>query len=508
MAASTLEPADKFYVLVSGKEFFIRRDKEAIRTILRNFPDAVTTETNTFTEANEFINKNIRTVVHDTQYKVSPRTPSTIKTVSPVTQYIMPILQPPRLSSSSITNAIMPPAQIIRPVYPLPYTPSVAAVASQTPAFSIVTPEVSPSVRSPSVRSPSVRSPSRWGADTPASVQLKNLALTTEAMKPLLIQTSTPRQLIKPFHAKTTMLYADASKISFITETKPKEWFTLATAWYTNIKGKRKEGRFVITNDSKVEKRTYPELKDVIENKFDNKYDAESFLNQEAASLVAEDGVLYGPERRNSIKYGPYEYVPLSKKSLIFTDGSHIPDYDSFTKKKNTHCGCGFAVVIIKMNLEKYVAYGKIDPKYCCTTAKALEQGSHLAEVYAIFIAVSLLVGDLIIYSDSTYSIEDVTMPMKEFERINIKHDVDGNPIKKFDDNGWNLIIETREKIAKYVASGTGTIEFRPVRAHAGVPLNVEADKYARIGLEQDYKLVIERVLEDGKHIEHSRDRD
>lgn len=125
----------------------------------------------------------------------------------------------------------------------------------------------------------------------------------------------------------------------------------------------------------------------------------------------------------------------------IFTDGSH--------KEGVT----GFGVVIVHSNGTKQTISGSLPES---------DTTNNAAELYAIFVGLSITKGDVLIWSDSEYAINALlklytAKPGKE---------VPNGP----------LIEEIHQKMQKRC------VELRHVKAHSKIELNEEADKLAKKG--------------------------
>ena len=83
--------------------------------------------------------------------------------------------------------------------------------------------------------------------------------------------------------------------------------------------------------------------------------------------------------------------LPLIDKTIIYTHGSYINDVNGGA--------CGFGVVILTSNGDKITACGRVP----------LVPTNNVAELYAIYVALSLVKGTVIIHSDSRYAISCLT---------------------------------------------------------------------------------------------------
>lgn len=178
-----------------------------------------------------------------------------------------------------------------------------------------------------------------------------------------------------------------------------------------------------------------------IYKKFSNKKDAESFVK----NFTFEDIPIYTE--------------PIPNKTIIYTDGSF--------KEGLT----GYGVVILKSNGDKYAIYGSV---------KSDKQTNNIGELHAIYIALLMVTGDVILYSDSAYSISVLTAY--------------GNPNK----------MENKDLINKIKAAiGDRRVTFQHVKAHIGITLNEEADELADLGRISHESIII---IKNGERLQSSVD--
>lgn len=133
----------------------------------------------------------------------------------------------------------------------------------------------------------------------------------------------------------------------------------------------------------------------------------------------------------------------------IYTDGSF----------RNGRCGYG---VVILDNGKKITAHGRVPKIVGCT--------NNVAELYGIYVALSLIRKDVSIYTDSRYSIlcmEGYCETWGE-EKPNVK------------------LIHAIAKLMK-----GRKVAFQHVKAHCGIELNEEVDRLAEIGGSQEEPLII-----------------
>ncbi len=148
---------------------------------------------------------------------------------------------------------------------------------------------------------------------------------------------------------------------------------------------------------------------------------------------------------------------PLINKSLIYTDGSF---------KNNVP---GFGIVIVASNGDKIISYGKIPESVYPNGAT-----NNIAELYAIYVALSLVNGDIILYTDSRYSIACFT-----------------TYIHNWIQNGWDSALNRNIIEGTYCKIIGRNVDFQYVKSHSGFKLNVEANKLADKGRLGDENLIV-----------------
>ena len=158
----------------------------------------------------------------------------------------------------------------------------------------------------------------------------------------------------------------------------------------------------------------------------------------------------------NTVRTTPHT-LPLIDKTIIYTDGSFAQGL------------CGFGIVIITSNGDKLVAYGRVPE-----TVQTNGPTNNVAELYAIYVALSLVKGDVILYSDSQYSINSLTTHIHDY-------------IQK----GWSGIAN-RNLIEGAYGQMTGrTVTLQYVPGHSKIELNEEADRLAEQGRAGNEPLVV-----------------
>lgn len=178
---------------------------------------------------------------------------------------------------------------------------------------------------------------------------------------------------------------------------------------------------------------------------FRNKTDAENFLMKSNASL------------KSSVT-DKIQVLPLLDKTIAYTDGSF------------SNGSCGFGVVIIASNGDKITAHGNI----FASGKLQLNRSNNVAELYAVYVALSLVKGNIIIYTDSRYVISCFSAY-----------------IHTWIENGWNGVANRQliEPIYQLLIGRNVTFQYVP--AHSGHELNEEADTLANQGRLSNEQLII-----------------
>lgn len=133
--------------------------------------------------------------------------------------------------------------------------------------------------------------------------------------------------------------------------------------------------------------------------------------------------------------------LPLVDKTIIYTDGSYSSGV------------AGFGVVIIASNGDKYHAYGRVPINLGAT--------NNIAELYAIYVALSLVEEDIILYTDSTYCVDCLTTYVYEYQL-----------------NGWSKVpnADIIQKI--YSKMQNRNVVFHHIKRE----FNTQADEYSKVG--------------------------
>ena len=160
-------------------------------------------------------------------------------------------------------------------------------------------------------------------------------------------------------------------------------------------------------------------------------------------------------------KDAPLTLAPVGK-TLIYTDGSYADGL------------MGFGVVIRTSDKAEINAYG------CISLEKKSNQ---VAELYAIYVALSLISGDILLYTDSMYAVTCLTAYIHDWVK-----------------NGWKNVsnLELMQGIYGLMKKdGNGNnrdVEILHVPAHAGYELNEKADRLAEKGRTQKEALITEKL--------------
>jgi len=142
----------------------------------------------------------------------------------------------------------------------------------------------------------------------------------------------------------------------------------------------------------------------------------------------------------------------IADKTVIYTDGSCIDKI------------CGFGIVILTPNKEKYTYYGKVP--LCAFDNVKKQQYNDVAELYAIYAALTLVTGDAILYTDCNYAVVTLTSYINSW--------IKDNSIKTRENSKLLLAIYDQMK--------DRNIEFQHVNSHVGIKYNEECDKLADNG--------------------------
>lgn len=169
---------------------------------------------------------------------------------------------------------------------------------------------------------------------------------------------------------------------------------------------------------------------------FTSKSDAEDFMKKSISSKLID-----------------------SSTPVAYTDGSYIDSAG------------GFGVIILLSDGTKYTAYGRVP----------LPATNNVAELYAIYVALSLIRDNINIYTDSQYSIGCLTTYIHSWMK-----------------DGWPSSVANKELIKTIYKLMEGRkVNFQHVKAHCGISLNEEADQLANKGRIITENLII---LKDDKY--------
>jgi ribonuclease HI len=152
-------------------------------------------------------------------------------------------------------------------------------------------------------------------------------------------------------------------------------------------------------------------------------------------------------EAEDFIKSSTEKKAPTGTYTTIYTDGSYVA---------NT---CGFGVVILPTTGDKLTAYGSV-PKESYVTPT-----NNVAELYAIYIGLSLVEGDVHIMADTTYGRTVLTSYIHVWMK-----------------QGWEGVANKELIQAIYSKMQGRSVTIEHVKAHAGHTYNEEADRLAEHG--------------------------
>lgn len=173
--------------------------------------------------------------------------------------------------------------------------------------------------------------------------------------------------------------------------------------------------------------------------------------------------------------------LPLTNRTIIYTDGSFDkglsePRFGLDTEAANTDPTSGFGVVIITSTGDKLTAYGKVPESVTLGSPT-----NNVAELYAIYVALSLVKGNVTLYTDSRYSIAALTTHVHDWIQ-----------------NGWKGVANRNLIEGTYSLMQNRDVTLQYVKAHEGFELNEEADSLAKQGRTQLEPLI---VLKNGVRI-------
>lgn len=206
--------------------------------------------------------------------------------------------------------------------------------------------------------------------------------------------------------------------------------------YYAVVVG-RKPGIYTDWNTTKAMTQGYPKA---VYKGFATKAEAENFMNAASQNVVQAGN--------NTDNY--YQ---------IYTDGSY------------TGNSSGFGIVFFESPNTKYTAYGKVP----------LPPTNNVAELYAIYTALSLVQADVVINTDSQYAIATLTSYMHGWSESDWEKASNKELLK-----GINELMKNRKVVFKHVA------------AHTGIELNEEADQLANMGRVSKENLIL---LKNGERI-------
>lgn len=115
---------------------------------------------------------------------------------------------------------------------------------------------------------------------------------------------------------------------------------------------------------------------------------------------------------------------------------------------------------------DKYTAYGAVP--------STITQGSHVAELYAIYVALSLITTDALLYSDSRYAVDTLSTRIHDWVA-----------------NGWKGAANQTLLTGIYNLMQGRTVQFQYVPAHSGYLYNEETDNLASLGKNTNEQLVL-----------------
>lgn len=147
-----------------------------------------------------------------------------------------------------------------------------------------------------------------------------------------------------------------------------------------------------------------------------------------------------------------YYNKPIPNKTVIYTDGS------------SSGQDCGYGIIIITSSGDKLTVYGRVPLPYT----------NNIAELYAIYVALSLVNGNIILYSNSRQSISCTTSYIQNCMR-----------------NGWSNLSNKQLLEAIYSKTLGRDVAMHYIPHHAGISVSTEANQLAKKGRENIEPCVI-----------------
>jgi ribonuclease HI len=162
--------------------------------------------------------------------------------------------------------------------------------------------------------------------------------------------------------------------------------------------------------------------------------------------------------------------LPLANKTIVYTHGSCSNKTRGGTNNTvDSGYGCGFGIVIITNMGDRLTAYGKV-PSTVMTNGPT----NNSADLYAIYVGLSLVKGDIILYSDSEYAIGCLTTYIHDWAR-----------------NGWKGVSNRSLIEGSYNLMTERSVVLHHVDGYSNIALNEEADMLANLGKTQNDHLIV-----------------
>ncbi|CAH6418162.1 Ribonuclease H [uncultured virus] len=213
----------------------------------------------------------------------------------------------------------------------------------------------------------------------------------------------------------------------------------MGTKYYAVVSG-RKPGIYTDWPTAESMVKGFP---GAIFKSFHNKTEAEVFMSKSTANTSG--GSVTSPQT-----------LPLIDKTIIYTDGSFV--------ENTSGRSCGFGVVVISSKGDKITAHGRVP----------LPPTNNVAELYAIYVGLSLVKGNAVLYSDSRYAISCLTSYIHDWQNT-----------------GWSGVANRELIEATYQLMQGREVMMEHVPAHSGIKYNEDADKLANMGRMGSDNLVI-----------------
>lgn len=149
--------------------------------------------------------------------------------------------------------------------------------------------------------------------------------------------------------------------------------------------------------------------------------------------------------------------LPLADKTIIYSAGSSL------------NSEYGFGICMLTNTGDKITSCGKVPP-----TVLANGYANNIAELYAIYVSLSLVKGDIVLYSDSQYAISTLTIYVNEWIK-----------------NGWKGVSNRSLIEGSFNLMNNRSVTLLLTDKHTNVEFNEDAGELANKGRVQNEHLVV-----------------